>query len=91
MASIALPMATDEASTEALTNVLAIEDRIEVPVGPFPVRAARDPGAAPSHALLRISAQRYNEPADYKRLADALVRRGLSRSARRDASAIVAG
>ena len=67
-------------ATEALTNGLAAEERIEVPVGPFPVRAARDPGAAPSAALLRISAQRYNEPADYERLADALVRRGLGRA-----------
>ncbi|MEO8274432.1 MAG: aminotransferase class V-fold PLP-dependent enzyme, partial [Chloroflexota bacterium] len=91
MASIALPMATDEAATAALTTALALEDRIEVPVGPFPVRAARDPGAAPSHALLRISAQRYNEPADYERLAEALLRRGLSRPVERGASAIVAG
>ena len=91
MASIALPIAPDEATTEALTTSLALEDRIEVPVGPFPVRAAREPGAAPSHALLRLSAQRYNEPADYERLADALVRRGLVRTAARGASAIVAG
>ena len=91
MASISLPIAADEATTEALSNSLAEEDRIEVPVVAFPVRAARDPGAAPSHALLRISAQRYNEPADYERLADALVRRGLFRSARSGASAIVAG
>jgi isopenicillin-N epimerase len=94
MAAIALPIAPDEATTEALTNALATKDRIEVPVGPFPVRAAREPGAAPSHALLRLSAQRYNEPADYERLADALVRRGLGGSAVRSglgaASAIVA-
>jgi isopenicillin-N epimerase len=95
MAALALPIAPDEATAEALTNALATEDRIEVPVGPFPVRAARDPGAAPSHALLRLSAQRYNEPADYERLAEALVRRGLGRgpgrSAAGGASAIVAG
>ena len=91
MASIALPMPADEASTEALTNALAGEDLIEVPIGPFPVRAARDPGAAPSHALLRLSAQRYNEASDYERLADALGRRGFSRAAQGSASAIVAG
>jgi isopenicillin-N epimerase len=91
MASIALPIRADDATTEALTTALALEDRIEVPVGPFPVRAAREPGAEPSAALLRISAQRYNEPADYERLADALVRRGLSRGVPRGASAIVAG
>ena len=91
MAAIALPIAPDEATTEALTNSLAAEDRIEVPVGPFPVRAAREPGAAPSAALLRLSAQRYNEPEDYERLAEALVRRGLARTVARSASAIVAG
>ena len=91
MASIALPSAADEATTEALTNSLANDDRIELPVGPFPVRAAREPGAAPTHALLRLSAQRYNEPADYERLADALVRRGLSRAVASSASSIVAG
>jgi hypothetical protein len=41
---------------------------------------------------VRISAQRYNEPADYERLADALVKRGLARSeASTPASVIVAG
>ena len=80
MAAIALPIEADEATTEALTTSLAADERIEVPVGPFPVRAARDPGAAPSHALLRISAQRYNEPADYERLADALIERGIGRA-----------
>jgi Selenocysteine lyase len=94
MAAIALPISADEAATEALTNALALEDRIEVPVGPFPVRAARDPGARPSAALLRLSAQRYNEPGDYDRLADALVRRGLGLgvgTGAGTASAIVAG
>jgi len=45
----------------------------------------------PAKALLRISAQRYNEPADYERLADALARRGLGRTVASGASAIVAG
>jgi selenocysteine lyase/cysteine desulfurase len=95
MAALALPITPDEATTEALTTALAEVDRIEVPVGPFPVRAAREAGAAPTHALLRLSAQRYNEPADYERLADALARRGLGpnggRAATSGASAIVAG
>jgi isopenicillin-N epimerase len=80
MAAVRLPIPADETATEALTNGLATDERIEVPVGPFPVRAAREPGAAPSAALLRISAQRYNEPADFERLADALVRRGVGRA-----------
>jgi len=78
MAAVALPIAPDEATTEALSRSLADEERFEVPVGPFPVRACRVPGQPPARALLRISAQRYNEPSDYERLADALVRRGLA-------------
>jgi len=93
MASIALPMPLSEDDAAELTKSLAIEDRIEVPAVPFPVRAARPaPDAACTNGFIRISAQRYNEPADYERLADALVRRGLVRSAAgAAASAIVAG
>jgi len=93
MASIALPMALSEDQAAELTRSLATEDRIEVPAVPFPVRAARPaPDAACTNGFVRISAQRYNEPADYERLADALVRRGLTRSAAgTPASAIVAG
>jgi hypothetical protein len=54
--------------------VLESEDRIQVPIGPWPVRAAQREGEMP-RILIRISAQRYNEPADYERLAAALVRR----------------
>jgi len=99
MASIALPIEPDEATADALSRSLASEDRFEVPVVPFPVRACRVPGQPPARALLRISAQRYNEPSDYERLADALERRGLGAStaastARREPvtpSGIVAG
>jgi isopenicillin-N epimerase len=94
MAAIALPShaATGdgaEAGALGLVTALAEEERIEVPVGPFPVMAAREPGAPPAATLLRLSAQRYNEPADYERLADALVRRGFAAGAA--ASARVAG
>ena len=53
---------------------LETEDRIQVPILVWPVPAARrrirQPDGRPA-----ISAQRYNEPADYERLADALARR----------------
>ena len=93
MASIALPAALSNEEAADLTRSLAGEDRIEVPAVPFPVRAARPTPDAPcTNGFVRISAQRYNEPADYERLADALVRRGLARSsAGQRASAIVAG
>ncbi|HEY7590223.1 MAG TPA: aminotransferase class V-fold PLP-dependent enzyme [Candidatus Limnocylindrales bacterium] len=78
MASIELPVEPTEAAADALNLALADEDRIEVPITPWPVRAARGDGA-PRKVLLRISAQLYNEPADYDRLAEALARR-LNRS-----------
>ena len=91
MASIRLRETLDEVASERLTRDLAAEDRIEVPVGPFPVLAARaSPDAPPTSTLLRISAQRYNQPGDYDRLADALVAR-LGSGAGTRASAIVAG
>ena len=77
-----------EARIMGLVTTLAEEDRIEVPVGLFPVLAARTEGAVPTATLLRVSAQRYNEPADYEVLIDALVRRGFAAGA--SASAIVA-
>ena len=98
MVAIALPTTTNgaanggggpEARVMGLVTALAEEERIEVPVGPFPVLAARDAGAQPSATLLRISAQRYNEPADYDVLIDALARRGFAAGA--NTSAIVAG
>ncbi|MEO8438346.1 MAG: aminotransferase class V-fold PLP-dependent enzyme [Chloroflexota bacterium] len=74
MAAIPLPGVADEAAAIALGRALQDEDGIQVPIGPWPVRAAQRDGVAP-RILLRISAQLYNEPADYERLAGALVRR----------------
>ena len=74
MAALPLPGVADEAAAFALAAALETEDRIQVPIGPWPVRAARTDGVDP-RILIRISAQRYNEPADYERLAAALARR----------------
>jgi isopenicillin-N epimerase len=77
MAAIPLPAAMVETAGGpiALQASLYDDDRIEVPITPWPVPAARS-SAAPAQAdLLRISAQAYNVPADFDALADALRRR----------------
>jgi isopenicillin-N epimerase len=88
MAALVLPLEPDDAAAAELNRQLEIEDRIQVPVLVWPVPAARVAGAQ-TRMLVRISAQRYNEPADYDVLADALMRRGFAAGA--SASAIVAG
>jgi isopenicillin-N epimerase len=57
---------------DPLRDALSADDRIEVPVFWWPHTPA---DAAPRRRLLRISAQLYNSPADYERLASALVAR----------------
>ena len=74
MAALPIPGMADDAAATTLGQWLETEERIQVPIGGWPVSAART-GKQPDQVLLRISAQRYNEPADYDRLADALVRR----------------
>jgi selenocysteine lyase/cysteine desulfurase len=73
MAALSIPGLRDDAAGAALTLRLETEDRIQVPIGGWPVPAARS-GDEPEQVLIRVSAQRYNEPADYDRLADALAR-----------------
>ena len=75
MATIPLPGVTSDAAAATLAQQLYDEDGIEVPIIGWPVPAARSAvEAAPTRALLRISAQRYNELADYEALAAALTR-----------------
>jgi len=74
MATVELPMWPSDEAALGLNLALAEEDRIEVPVGVWPVLAARA-SDGPRATLLRISAQLYNEPSDYDVLADALVAR----------------
>ena len=75
MAAVPLPgLAPTRAAAERLHEALFEEDRIEVPITIFPVPAAA-PGGAGELALVRISAQRYNRPEEYARLAETLARR----------------
>lgn len=76
MATLQLPLPRgDDAAAERLQGAL-LEDGIEVPVLGWPVRAARArPDDPPRGVVIRLSAQRYNEPADYEGLASALSRR----------------
>jgi isopenicillin-N epimerase len=76
MASVPLPdVAPTAVAAERLQAALFDEDRIEVPVLAFPVRAAAAPGEGPSQTLVRISAQRYNRPEEYAWLAERLAAR----------------
>jgi len=74
MAAVPLSMVPDEVAGRALATALEAEDGIQVPIVGWPVPAARRDDVPP-RILVRMSAQRYNEPADYDRLAEALARR----------------
>ena len=56
---------------DPLHDELLARHRIQVPVGAWPPV----PGRGPHQRLLRISAQRYNDLDDYRRLAAALLAR----------------
>jgi isopenicillin-N epimerase len=71
MAALPLPGVPDDVAAKTLYRRLVDDHRIQVPIGSWPVRAAQQPGV-PARIVIRISAQRYNEPADYDRLAEAL-------------------
>ena len=73
MAALPLPGLSDDGADELATR-LRVDDHIEVPVYRWPVPAARREGVTPT-TLIRISAQRYNELADYELLEKALTRR----------------
>ena len=76
MAIVPLPMAASDDAAHALKMALIDEDQIEVPIVTWPVPAARpSPLHPPEAVVVRISAQRYNEPTDYGRLAVALAGR----------------
>ena len=77
MAAVPLPPSMVEAAggPPVLKASLYDEDRIEVPITPWPVPAALRPDEPARATLVRISAEAYNVLSDYERLAEALARR----------------
>jgi len=75
MAAVPLPWVPDEPAADALRQRLFDEEAIEVPIGRWPVPAARDPGSDGRLTLIRISAQRYVRPDEFEHLARALAER----------------
>jgi isopenicillin-N epimerase len=76
MASIPLPgLPLNRGAAARLQAELFDEDRIEVPIVPFPVPAAAENGRPPAQVLIRISAQVYNRPEEYEVLAERLAQR----------------
>lgn len=72
MAALPVPGLTDDEDAARVWRALQAAG-YQVPVGGWPVPAARPSvEAPPRQVLIRISAQRYNEPADYEGLARAL-------------------
>jgi len=82
MASVTLPpgLLRTDADARALRDDLALEDRIEVPISPFPVPAARPDRSSPASTyFVRVSWQRYVEDGDIERLVEAFARRRIGR------------
>jgi isopenicillin-N epimerase len=93
MAAVRLPGLVSDTDADTLRISLAERERIEIPSGGWPVRAARPHEDPPTAILLRVSAQRYVEAEDIERLAAALAERGIGSGggAALAASAIVGG
>jgi isopenicillin-N epimerase len=76
MTAVPLPGLRTDEDAARLHRSLFDEDRIEVPIVPWPVPAARPtPTDPPRTVLVRVSAQRYTDSGDIERLVDALRRR----------------
>ena len=96
MAAVRLPSVRTDEAAQALMRSLYDEDHIEAALPSWPVPAAREAVSdPPRQVVVRISAQRYNEPSDIEALVSAFERRRLTgASASADgsrASAIVSG
>lgn len=92
MAAVTVPgLASDDQILDVITR-LHDEDRVEVAFTSWPVPGARaNPSDPPDRVLVRVSAQRYNDPSDIDRLVDVLTKRGLASAEGSRASAIVSG
>ncbi|MBA2299843.1 MAG: aminotransferase class V-fold PLP-dependent enzyme [Chloroflexi bacterium] len=76
MAAVPIPGLRTDEDAAWLHATLFDEDRIEIPIVPWPVPGARPhPTDPPTSVLVRVSAQRYNDPGDIARLVAALGRR----------------
>jgi len=76
MAAVPIPGLWTDQDAAWLHEALYDDDRIEVPIVPFPVPAARpSPTDPPRAVLVRVSAQRYNDSGDIDRLVTALGQR----------------
>jgi isopenicillin-N epimerase len=77
MATVPVKLPLDDDAVAAFRDLLAEEDRIEVPMVAWPVPAAREGGRGghPKSTWVRISMQQYNSLADVERLADVVVKR----------------
>lgn len=75
MAAMPLPWVPDEEAAEVLQRRLFDEEAIEVPIGRWPVPAARGAGTSGRMTLIRISAQRYVRAEEFEHLASALAER----------------
>lgn len=73
MVSVPLPGRPWPADADPLATRLYERHRIEVPVGEFPVPAARPTGTPARQRLLRLSAAPYNRLGQYDHLAEALL------------------
>ena len=74
MVAVPLPGVATDADALLLKKHLEA-DRIEIPVVGWPVRAARTVADdQPSRVLVRLAAQRYNDPSDVQRLVASLAR-----------------
>ena len=76
MAAVPIPGLRTDEDAAWLHATLFDEDRIEIPIVPWPVPGARPhPTDPPTSVLVRVSAQRYNDSGDIAGLVAALGRR----------------